>query len=961
MRIRTGFSFRTAVGHLSEVIERVKEIGWEVAPISDRTSTFGFTQWTKLAKKSGLRPIYGVELAVVPELGQNKPRLDFWTFFAKDSLRPLHDLIARATKELPEPCLSYEQALNETQGLVKIAGERVLLDLVKPTKDFYIGLSPSLPKLTYNEAKKRKLRFLATSDNVYPRETDREFYRVALGYRASVQTYPQHIMTDDEWIEACWQFTTADCVRAIDNRNKVFKLCKAEMKSGTLLVPDKPKSLRAMCEDGASTLKVNLSDQIYLERLNRELALIEEKKFEDYFYIIADMINWAKRHMIVGPARGSSCGSLVCYLLGITSIDPIPFGLIFERFIDTTRVDLPDIDIDFSDEHRQLVFYYVEKKYGKERVARLGTTMTFQPKSALKAVAPGLRIPNWQIEKVSDSLLERSSGDSRALMALEDTLNTTEAGQNFLKQFPEAIIAARLEGHPATAGQHAAGVVITQEPIAEYVAIDSRTNSTMCNKKDAEDLNLLKIDALGLTQLSIFERTLELIGKKPVNGFLETLPLDDQKAFDVLNNGHFAGVFQFTGLALQSLTKQVKITHIEDMISITALARPGPLASGGANSWVKRKNGFERIETIHPMLTELTKGTLGVVIYQETVMNIVRVMGKMSWEDTSAIRKAMSGRLGDEFFEGYWKKFRVGALENNVSEVAAKEIWDQINTFGSWAFNRSHAVAYGLVSYWSCWLKAHHPLEFAAATLDAEALPERQIQILRELAQEGIDYVAVDAEHSTARWTPVKKGNRQYLVGPLTAIKGIGPAAVGRILDARKNNVPLEGALAKKLSGAKTDIDTLTPIADRIKQFNLNAIEQKFAEPTPVKEVQSGLKGLVTIFAIAKSIAPRDQNDAQKVARRGKRLSGPTMTLNMFLRDDTDEIFCQIDRFDYDVLAKPIIERGRAGKAIYAVKGLVPHNFRMIRIQNIEFIGFMDGDTNDNGRRTEENISAASP
>jgi DNA polymerase III alpha subunit len=252
--------------------------------------------------------------------------------------------------------------------------------------------------------------------------------------------------------------------------------------------------------------------------------------------------------MVVGPARGSSCGSLVCYLLNITTIDPIPFGLIFERFIDINRTDLPDIDIDFSDERRQLVFDYAEEKYGRAHVARLGTVGLFKPRSALKQAGASLRIPTWRIEKVLDSLIERSSGDARAMFALEDTLKGTEAGRAMLSEFPEALIAGRMEGHPANSSQHAAGIVITQEPVAEYVAVDARSKATMCDKKDAEVLNLLKIDALGLTQLSIFERTLKLAGLPDVSGWLEQLPLDDQAAFDVLNKQHFAGIFQFTGI-----------------------------------------------------------------------------------------------------------------------------------------------------------------------------------------------------------------------------------------------------------------------------------------------------------------------------------------------------------------------------------------------------------------------------
>lgn len=963
MRIRTGYSFRTAVGHLGDVTKRLEAIGLEAWPISDRNSTFGFNRWNKLCEKAGKRPVFGVEIAVTPVMGEKKPVLDYWTFFAIDHLRALHDLIATATTNVgKEPSLSYVQAL-KAPGLIKISGERLQLDALdraeaeimaasdgieieSPLTNFYVGLSPSTPKGLVTEAKKIGFDFIALSDNVYPTPDDTELYRVGLGRRSFTQTYPQHILSHEEWAEAVkWTADGATVASALENQRVAISRCQAKLIQAEMLIPEKPVSLRAMCETGAAKLNIDLTDPVYAARLDRELELIADKKFEDYFYIIADMISWAKEKMIVGPARGSSCGSLVCYLLGVTTIDPIPYGLIFERFIDVNRTDLPDVDIDFSDTRRDLVFKYVEQKYGSERVARLGTVGLFKPRSALKQAASGLRIPSWKVDRVLEGLIERSSADSRALQALEDTLNDTDAGRMMLKDHPEVLIAAKMEGHPNNASQHAAGIVITQKPVAEYVAVDARTKSAMCDKKDAEALNLLKIDALGLTQLSIFERTLQLLGLPDKSGWLEKLPIDDAAAFEVLNKGKWAGIFQFAGSALQSLTKQVVIDNIEDIVSITALARPGPMATGGANSWTKRRMGLEEITSIHPLLAELTKDTYGIVIYQETVMNIVRHMGGLSWEDTSAIRKAMSGTMGDEFFNKFSIKFIDGAEKNGVPREIAREIWDQINTFGSWAFNRSHAVAYGMVSYWCCWLKAHHPLEFAAATLDAETDPLRQIKLLRELKAEGIDYVPVDGELSSDRWAPAEKEGKKILVGPLTSIKGIGPAGVLEIISSRKLGQPLRATLAKRLASAKTDIDSLYPVADAVRRLHPDLTRIKiFSEPTPVIDIQAGVRGEVMAFVVARRIAPRDENDAQNVAKRGRKLDGPTQALNMFMADDTDEIFCKIGRYDFERIGREVVERGKVGKALYAVKGTVPNNFRMISVKQIRYLGDLDQD-----------------
>jgi DNA-directed DNA polymerase III PolC len=866
--------------------------------------------------------------------------VDYWTFMAKSSLRPLHDLVNLATRNsVKEPLLTYDQAM-AAEGLFKITGPAALLDNFASTDDLFIGLSPATPYGLFKAAFERGFNFFAKSDNVYPRAEDLELYRMALGWRAETATYPRHILTDGEWHESLALVESGIRTRAITFRGLVLSNCLAELKVAELLKPETEKTLLEMCLAGAEQLGCNLNNPVYAERLERELGLIKEKKFEDYFFILADLISYAKKHMIVGPARGSSCGSLVCYLIGITTIDPIPYGLIFERFIDINRSDLPDIDVDFADDRRDMVFAYAEQKYGADRVARLGTVSLFKPRSALKQAGGALRIPTFMVERALEGVIERSGGDSRAMMALEDTLNSTEMGRKLVKEFPHAMMAAKLEGHPDNASQHAAGIVLTQQPIAEYVAVDARTNAAMADKKDAEELNLLKIDALGLTQLSIFQRCLELMGK-PSNsaaGFLEGLPLDDQKAFEVLNSGKFSGIFQFTGTAMRSLCKQIKIESLEDVISVTALARPGPMAAGGTGSWAKRRQGEEAVSSAHPLLAEITKETLGIVMFQEQTMRIVRDLGNFTWEETSAIRKAMSGRLGDEFFARYWEKFLAGARKNGLEDDLIKEVWDQTCTFGSWAMNRSHCVAYGTVSYWCCWLKAHYPMEFAAATLDAEKDPVKQLTLLRELAAEGIDYMAVDPEHSTERWSFKREGNSVKLIGPLTMINGIGPAAMKEIIECRKRGVPLRAVLAKKLEAAHTKIDQLWPIRaaaeTMLKSGNVVSLV------TPISQVQPGRQNEVCVVGVFSKIAPKDENEAVNVMKRGGQvLTGPTDALNLFLRDDEDEIFCKVNRFKFNALGRPIIERGGVGKALYAIKGTVPRGFRMISINAVRYLG----------------------
>lgn len=946
-RLRTGYSFRAAAGSLDECMSRVKECGWGAAPITDRASTFGWVRWSKLAAKNELKPVFGIELAVSKDIHEKKPVVDYWTFIARDSIAPINNLLGVATKQFRyQPLLSYEQAIAAAEEVFVICGRRTDLEALG-TKEVYYGLQPGAVRGHVRKAAELGLKFVATSDNVFPRKPDLGFYEVLCGRGASAQTYDQHVQTDEEWLASMGRvgLEASDLHIALHNRDQVWQASTAQLQKAELVHPPRPKPLREMCEDGAKKLGVDLTDPVYKARLDRELELIQAKEFEDYFYLVADICIWARERMAVGPARGSSCGSLVCYLLEITTVDPIPFGLIFERFIDINRADLPDIDIDFSDQSRHLVFEYMEQTYGSERVARLGTVAMFKARSALQEAGAALRVPRWKCDAVAEGLVERSSADSRATDTLEDALRETNAGREVLSEWPEILISARMEGHPRHYSQHAAGVVVANQPIANYVAVDHRTNATMCDKKDAEDdLNLLKIDALGLTQLSVFEDALEMIGMTMAD--LQSVPIDDQAAFDVLNRKEFSGIFQWNGNALQSLTGQIHVDRFDDIVAISALARPGPLATGGSGQWASRRAGGEVPPGLHPMLDELAEDTYGVVVYQEQVMKIVREMGGLSWEDTSLIRKAMSRRLGNEFFEQFKRKFVAGAKGNGVEEDIAAEIWDQINTFGSWAFNKSHAVAYGFISYWCCWLKAHHPFEFAAATLTHEDDPARQIQILREMKAEGYDYVPIDAEQSTDSWRSGVKDGKKVLVGPLQNVKGIGPKMVNAILGARARGEQIPDRAKKLLADPKTELDSLFPIRDAINRIMPDPTERSiYTKPCAIADLRK--QESVLVFCTPIKINPRDENEEINVAKRGGTLieDGPTSFCQLRIQDDTGTIMAKVNRFNFEKVGQQIVDRGRPGKALWALKGKMfemSGDFRILSVKQARYIGDID-------------------
>jgi DNA polymerase-3 subunit alpha len=977
MMLRTGYSFRVAYGHLDDVIDRVKELGWDALPVTDRNNTFSFNRLTIACQNCGIRPVYGVELGVSPDITAKKPIIDYWRFLAIDSLEPLHDLIWTATSQSHaweyggyEPLLTYPQAL-EAEGVVKISGSRLLTGQIveqKRSKNFYVGLMPSTPKALHMAAKAMGLQFLAMSDNVFPAPKDRQAYLVAMGKRAQPQTYPQHILGSQELREALWQYGDSDFAAAVDNASAVVARCQATMRKGAILVPLKEKTLRQLCEEGAKVKGCDLKDPVYAERLERELTLIEEKKFDDYFHVVSDFIQWAKRRMVVGPGRGSSSGSLVCYLLDITVADPVKFDLVFERFIDITRADYPDIDVDLSDDRREMVFQYLEERYGKDRVARLGTVAVFQSKSALKQSGNVIGVPGWMIDAASNSVITRSKGDSRADYKIADTFTMTDAGKKLVAEYPDMVIAGEIEAHPQFRGQHAAGIVMTNEPVRNYVAVDAHNKIAMVDWQDAKDLDLLKVDILGLTQLSIFERCLRMIGQKDVSGFLEKLPLDDKAAFDVVNRRDLAGIFQFQGGTTNQVVKQInRVDTIEDFVSITALCRPGPLGSGGTQSWVNRKNGVEKASVWHEAFRPYLESTFGIMVYQEQVMRICREIGGMSWGDVTALRKAMGKSMGMEYFDGYRSKYLPNALAHGIPEEAAVKMWDGMCSFGMYAFNRAHALAYGLISYYCCWLKAHHPLEFAAATMDAENDATKHIMMLRELKAEGIEYVAVDAETSTDHWTIRQEGNRSVIVGPLSLIDGIGPAGAEKIMEIRSQGDDwrsrLSPSFAAKLANPVTSIDSLYPISDAVKKMwpDIAARPYPHIKTKPVRadrvfETMAGRE--VVVIGVLERNHPLNENEPGRLARRkGKKGCDKdgyfikerdlTAALNFHLRDDSGDIFCKVNRFDFPTIGKALVN-GKAKESIFAIKGNVPVDFRMIWCKDVRYLGETDATWDDN-------------
>jgi DNA polymerase III alpha subunit len=947
LRVRTEYSFRRAYGRLDQVLAQA---GGNAMAMTD-VGTWGHANFAKAAKKKGIKPIFGAEIAVTPLLvrsGRSKSNAAMFTLLARnnDGLRELYQLVSLANDQFHYyPQMTYEQLNKVSEDLWILIGEHARTDLLDGRhRKIAAILSPRVSAWN-RRAVELPYPSVVVSDNLYPTPQDQTAYEVLAWQQRESRTTIGHIAGEHELRSLIPEADDA----AFYATHHIADDCNATLPRAEIVKPEKPKSLYEMCMDGAEQRGVDvrwdlervrlLVNDTYRERLARELQMIADKNFEDYFYVIADLVNWAKTQMLVGPARGSSAGSLVCYLLGITDVDPIVHDLMFERFIDITRADLPDIDIDFQDTKRDLLFTYLEERYGKDRVGRLGTVSRYKAKSALGDVAKELSIPEWEIKDVKGAVVERSTGDARAQFCIKDTLEGLDIGKALLAKYPGLALAGELEGHATNTGKHAAGVVLSAEPIRNYCS-QSEHGVACIDKKDAETLNMLKIDALGLRTLSILQDALDQLGKD--REWLINYPLDDQEAFEVLNAEKYSGIFQFEGFALQSLCRQMKVKEFNDIVAITSLARPGPLHGGATTEFIERRTGRVKITYLHPLAEPITRETFGTVVYQEQVMMMCRELGRLTWEDVSELRKAMSKSLGEEFFNTYWERFKIGAKDNGIDAIEARRIWERMCTFGSWAFNKSHAVSYGLISYWCAVLKAHYPLQFAAACLRNPKDDEQPVKLLRELVLEGFEFVPVDPLKSGISWSVVDG----KLLGGLTNIKGMGTSKAADVLRRREAGLGYQPGQVKLLAFPRTPFDDIFEAQRRFGDWykNPKAHNVLSGPITHITDVSEPGEYVFIGRLMEKNL--RDLNEYGNVVKRGGRLvQGNSLFLNIVIEDDTGSIICKVERNNYQLLGKPLVEEARIGDW-FIWKGIIKRDgWRMVMIRRWQKLPVDDGDT----------------
>lgn len=680
--------------------------------------------------------------------------------------------------------------------------------------------------------------------------------------------------------------------------------------------------------------------QAYLDQINHEMKLIIEKEFESYFLLVSWIVRWAKDDGIaVGPGRGSSAASIVCYLLRITEPDPLDFPLTdFSRFVDPTREDLPDVDIDFGDDDRWKVRVAVVEKFGAPFVGNIGTFTKFKGKSALKAIQTVYRddhdwkgeirkgIPYGEIETLKGMIVERSGGDSRADAALMDTIEMFENAAAIYARHPEIAQAVEIEGDYKSMSTHAAGIVVADHPISDITAMYTREvkghqiTAVAVDKYDAEKINLMKVDILGLKTMGMIQKALGYAGMALEE--LYRLPYDDPATLAAFKRNDVIGVFQFEGRATRLVGRDLEPDDFLELIDVNALSRPGPLFSGTTAEYIKVKRGEMEPTRIHPIIDEITLGTKGQIIYQEQILHALSRFGGLSVKRVHEIRRIISKKLGEAAFNTSAKDFAENAARmHGVSEDLAMEVWGRVVTSASYAFVYSHSLAYTIIGYWGMWLKVHHPAAFYAAQLqkiDKEKWPK----LIRDAQDHGVIVDGVDLVASGETWTPV--GHKRVAAG-FTQLNGVGPAMCERIIAERearpfkdvRDLLRVKGIgpkILEKITPALTSADPFGLLKTKIALDSVrNAIESRdipLRRPTHNSDalldvaggkeiVWVGMVKLLEYKDVIEDERSRTGDDLETIKARLKRPDLPTSCTLHAYDDAGEDVYVRITRFDF--------------------------------------------------------------
>lgn len=758
---------------------------------------------------------------------------------------------------------------------------------------------------------KTQIPMVATADVHYPRFEDWDANQLAnaIGWNTTVealengarkydskpgQTYPT---SDKEMAKDLMKagVSKRNAVESVLNTRKVAKRCNVELpktdpvrfseSDGTdeqaqkLLKQAIKDGIRYRCEtDPRFKKRFKTRRKDYAQRIKKELKTILPKGFSDYFLINKQIIGWAKDNgIVVGPARGSAAGSLICYLLRLTEIDPIEFPeMVFERFLDPGREDDPDIDTDYQDDRRNEVFDFARSVYGEANVGNIGNFSRYRGKSAVKAAAKALKIPASAANDFSEYISEAPFGDPREFLTAYDAEEAFPEAKEIADKYPSLRRAYKLEGDMRTLGIHAAGMVLSNRPISDTCAIYSKekTNGDRAeviayDKRDAAYLKMLKLDCLGLSTMTIVSDVLEMLDGKLTLEELYALPRNDEKVLKGFAEDKLTGIFQFEGRATRTIVKQIfsntdKIPTFMQLADMNALSRPGSLSSGMTAQYVRVERG-EEPKSIHPLVDEILADSNGCLVYQEQVMKIGKVVGGLDDHEIGRLRKIIGAKQAGGAFDEFWKKFRDGAAEKHgMKEAMAREIWDYMAASASYLFNVAHAISYALVAYWTMYLKVYYPAEFYAACLrnaakkgKTKGKADPQLIILQEAVKEGLSIYPPRPTLSRVSWWPNTK--RTGVQAGFMQIPKVGPKVAERMNNIREENfskvdpwVTWNFYVDKKIGFGAKAAETARELEAKSDPFDIGLTSDAVA--TVLEAINNGETGLDMPDATAETI-----------------------------------------------------------------------------------------------------------
>ena len=831
------YSLLDGLPKIDQLLDRVKELGMGSIALTDHGVLYGAIEFYKKANEKNIKPIIGVEMyQAFEQMSQERPNIDdkrYHLIVLVKNAQGYKNLVKLVTLSFLEgfyykPRIDEETLAKHSEGLIGLSaciqGKIPQLILARKMKqaeeqaekyqkifgkgNFYLELQhqPNSPdqkivnKGLAEISKKTSIPLVATNDIHYLKPEDAEAQDILMLINTGASPNDPERLTlkggdfsmksPEQMIEAFKDFP-----EAIANTQKIAEKCNFQFELGKIRLPkfqvpqgaNENEYLSDLCQKGIQKRYQGQLTQEITERLNRELAVIKQTGFASYFLIVQDFVNWAKEnHIVVGPGRGSVGGSLVAYLLNITNVDPLKYNLLFERFLNPARISLPDIDLDFADRRRDEVIRYVAEKYGRDKVAQIITFGTMAARAVIRDVGRALNYPYDYCDRIAKMIPFGSTLD-QTLSGVEEFRQAYLSDEKAQKLID---FAKKLEGVARHASTHACGVVISANPLDEIVPLQHPTQDeniivTQYEMHSVEDLGLLKMDFLGLKNLTIIEDTLAKIYKiydKKID--IESLPLDDRNAYQLLQEANSTGIFQMESDGFKRYLKQLKPTQFEDLIAMVALYRPGPMEL--IPEYIARKHGKKKVEYLHPLLEPILKNTYGIMIYQEQLIQMVQAIAGFSLAEADILRKAVGKKIS-KLLQEQKNKFFQGAKQNGVPEKTTEKLWQLIEPFDRYGFNRSHAAAYAMIAYQTAYLKSHFPSEFMSSLLTSERADTERIGFLiGECKKMGLEVLPPDINESWRHFSVVPQKN-QIRFG-LLAIKNVGENIAEVVVDARKAN-----------------------------------------------------------------------------------------------------------------------------------------------------------------------------